>query len=397
MESIRNQLLDCFEKYAEDDTRLIQELNALISQEGNQVCSFIFQILTNLDLSPSESAEHWQKVVAHCQTLGSSLGREVNLLTAVCDYFCSVNKSLHNPKIIEIHLFEKAAKSSTFDSLTGLLNRNAFDDALQREISRAKRHDSNLSLLFLDLDDFKQINDSFGHMAGDEVLKSVAQTIMTEKRSEDIAARYGGEEVTIVLPETSKAEGWLLGERIRKKLEETTIIFDDQAIKITLSGGLASYPIDANDGTALLKNADKAMYRAKSFGKNNISLYSMDKRRNIRIEYSTSVELSELGFGEKQTLNAMTKSLSIGGIMLESVKPIGVGIKIQMKIAINDAEPILVIGNVIREEKNESGSFDISITFIESDTMVKNEISNYLIKHLEDFTPLPDELPHQPS
>jgi len=320
------------------------------------------------------------------------MGREVNLRTAVCDYFCSVNKSLHNPKIIEIHLFEKAAKSSTFDSLTGLLNRNAFDDALQREISRAKRYDSNLSLLFLDLDDFKQVNDSYGHMAGDEVLKSVAQTILTEKRSEDVAARYGGEEMAILLPETSKTEGWLLGERIRKRLEATTIAYEDQAIKTTLSGGLASYPIDANDGTTLLNNADKAMYRAKNFGKNNISLYSMDKRRHNRIEYNASVEVTELGFGEKQIINAMTKTLSIGGIMLESDRPIGVGVTIQMNITINEAQPILIIGNVIREGKNDSGKYDISIAFIESDAMIKNEISSYLIKHLEDFNPQPDKL-----
>ena len=392
MEPIRDQLLDCFEKYAQDDARLVEELNSLIAQEGPQVISSIFQILTNLDLTPTEAEGHWQKVVAHCNKLSSSMGREVNLRTAVCDYFCSVNKSLHNPKIIEIHLFEKAAKSSTFDSLTGLLNRNAFDDALQREISRAKRYDSNLSLLFLDLDDFKQVNDSYGHMAGDEVLKSVAQTILTEKRSEDVAARYGGEEMAILLPETSKTEGWLLGERIRKRLEATTIAYEDQAIKTTLSGGLASYPIDANDGTALLNNADKAMYRAKNFGKNNISLYSMDKRRHNRIEYNASVEVTELGFGEKQIINAMTKTLSIGGIMLESDRPIGVGVTIQMNITINEAQPILIIGNVIREGKNDSGKYDISIAFIESDAMIKNEISSYLIKHLEDFNPQPDKL-----
>ena len=392
MESIRDQLLDCFEKYAQDDARLVEELNSLIAQEGQQVISSIFQILTNLDLTPTEAEVHWQKVVAHCNKLSSSMGREVNLRTAVCDYFCSVNKSLHNPKIIEIHLFEKAAKSSTFDSLTGLLNRNAFDDALQREISRAKRYDSNLSLLFLDLDDFKQVNDSYGHMAGDEVLKSVAQTILTEKRSEDVAARYGGEEMAILLPETSKTEGWLLGERIRKRLVETTIVYEEQAIKTTLSGGLASYPIDAKDGTALLNNADKAMYRAKSFGKNNTSLYSMDKRRNVRIEHSASVEVIELGFGDKPIINAMTKTLSIGGIMLESDRPIGVGVSIQMNITINEAEPILIIGNVIREEKNASGKYDISIAFIESDSMIKNEISSYLIKHLEGFNPQPDKL-----
>jgi diguanylate cyclase (GGDEF)-like protein len=395
MDSIRNQLLDCFEKYAEDDARLIQELNALIAQQGSQVCFFIFQILTNLDLSPSVAEDHWQKVVAHCQKLSSSLQREVNLRTAVCDYFCSINKSLHNPKIIEIHLFEKAAKSSTFDSLTGLLNRNAYDEALNREISRAKRHDSSLSLLFLDLDDFKQVNDSFGHMAGDEVLKGVSQLIMTEKRSEDVAARYGGEEIAILLPETGKAEAWLLGERIRKKLEEATITFDGQTIQMTLSGGLASFPIDADNGEELLKHADEAMYRAKSFGKNNISLYSMDKRRNVRIEYSTSVELSELGFGKKQTINAVTKSLSIGGIMLETETPIDIGVKIQMRLSINNAEPILVIGNVIRVEKNDTGTFDTSITFIESDPTVKNEISSYLIKHLENFTPLPENTPTQ--
>ena len=134
------------------------------------------------------------------------------------------------------------------------------------------------------------------------------------------------------------------------------------------------------------------MYRAKSFGKNNISLYSMDKRRHNRIEYTASVEVTELGFGEKQIINAMTKTLSIGGIMLESDRPIGVGVTIQMNITINEAEPILIIGNVIREEKNDSGKYDISIAFIESDSMIKNEISNYLIKNLEGFNPQPDKL-----
>jgi diguanylate cyclase (GGDEF)-like protein len=395
MDSIRNQLLDIFEKYADDDAHLIAELNGFVAKHGNTALSFIFQILTNLDLSPTEAEEHWRQILSNCQALSSAMGREVNLRTAVCDYFCSVNKSLHNPKIIEIHLFEKAAKSSTFDSLTGLLNRSGFDEALEREISRARRYDSNLSLLFLDLDDFKQVNDSFGHMAGDEVLIQVAKIIMIEKRSEDIAARYGGEEITILMPETSKANGWLLGERIRKRLEETVIQYDGQAIKMTLSGGLASYPIDASDGVTLLKRSDKAMYRAKNFGKNNISLFSMDKRRNIRVEYNTNVELSEIGLGEKQTITAMTKSLSLGGILLESEILFDVGVKIQMNISINDSDPILIIGNVTRVEENESGKYDISIIFLESDKMVKSEISSYLIKHFEEMTHLPLGSSHQ--
>lgn len=394
MGSIREQLLDCFEQYANDDALLIEKLDALISQEGKEVYSYIFQILTNLDLPPEEAATHWNQVIAHSKELSATMGRKVNLRTAVCDYFCSINKSLHNPKIIEIHLFEKAAKSSTFDNLTGLLNRNAFDETLAREISRAKRHDADLTLLFMDLDDFKRVNDTMGHMAGDEVLKKVARMIMAAKRSEDIAARYGGEEITLLLPETNKAEGWLIGERIRQGVEETLINYEGKNIKMTLSGGLASFPIDAGDGLTLLKNADKAMYRAKSFGKNNISFYSMDKRRNIRVDYSTSVEIQELGIHEKPVFTAKTKSLSIGGILLESKDAIEKGAKIQINIVLEKENPLLVIGTVLRSEKTNTGSHEISVSFLESDKVSRNEISSYLIKHLKDIPTLTSKKLH---
>ena len=382
---IRNQLLDYFEQHADDDARLIEKLNALITQKGKEVYSYIFQILTNLDLPASEAEQHWNKIISHSRDLSAAMGREVSLRTSVCDYFCSVNKSLHNPKMIEIHLYEKAAKSSTFDNLTGLLNRNAFDEMLARELSRAKRHDSNLALLFFDLDDFKKVNDTMGHLAGDEVLKKVAQLIMQAKRAEDIGARYGGEEITVLLPDTNKVNGWLIGERIRQKIENTAIRYEGKKIKITLSGGLASFPIDASDGLTLIKNADKAMYRAKSFGKNNISFYSMDKRRNIRVGYNTSVEIQELGIHEKPVLTATTKSISIGGILLESETPFQSGAKIQLNISLNEKNPLLIIGTVVRSEKTDGDNYEISVAFLDSDKIIKNEISSYLIKHLKEI------------
>ncbi|MDX1776753.1 MAG: diguanylate cyclase [Desulfobulbales bacterium] len=382
---IRNQLLDYFEQHADDDARLIEKLNALITQKGKEVYSYIFQILTNLDLPASEAEQHWNKIISHSRDLSAAMGREVSLRTSVCDYFCSVNKSLHNPKMIEIHLYEKAAKSSTFDNLTGLLNRNAFDEMLARELSRAKRHDSNLALLFFDLDDFKKVNDTMGHLAGDEVLKKVAQLIMQAKRAEDIGARYGGEEITVLLPDTNKVNGWLIGERIRQKIENTAIRYEGKKIKITLSGGLASFPIDASDGLTLIKNADKAMYRAKSFGKNNISFYSMDKRRNIRVGYNTSVEIQELGIHEKPVLTATTKSISIGGILLESETPFQSGAKIQLNISLNEKNPLLIIGTVVRSEKTDEDNYEISVAFLDSDKIIKNEISSYQIKHLKEI------------
>ena len=387
MRSIRDQLLDIFEQFSDDDSGLLQALHDLITKEGKGVYTFIFQILTNLDLHPAEAEKHWQQIISNCNDLSRAIGREVNLRTAVCDYFCSINKSLHNPKIVEIRLFEKATKSSTFDNLTGLLNRNAFDETLQREVSRAKRHDSSLTLLFIDLDDFKNVNDTLGHLAGDEVLKKVAHLIMVEKRSEDIAARYGGEEITLLLPETSKADGWLIGERVRKKVEEIQIPYEGKKINITLSGGIASYPIDATDDITLLKSADLAMYRAKSFGKNNISFFSMDKRRDIRVDYNIAVEIQELGMQIKPVLTATTKSLSIGGILLESQGPLEIGSKIQINIAFDSAKPLLIIGTVIRSDKMESSNYETSIAFLDSDKVVRNEISSYLIKHLKELPP----------
>jgi diguanylate cyclase (GGDEF)-like protein len=385
MVSLRDQLLSFFEKFADNDALLINAIQGLSAKEGKEVYSIVFQILTNLDLHPDEAEKHWEQIISNCNELSAAIGREINLRTAVCDYFCSINKSLHNPKIIEIHLFEKAARSSTYDNLTGLLNRNSFDEILKREISRANRHDTNLTLLFLDLDDFKRVNDTLGHLAGDEVLKKVAQIVMTEKRSEDIGARYGGEEMAVLLPETSKADGWLIGERIRKKVEEIEIPYEGNNIRVTLSGGLASFPIDAGDDQTLLKNADLAMYRAKSFGKNNISFFSMNKRRNIRVKYNASVEIQELGIHEKPAFNATTKSLSIGGILLESQDSLENGAKIKINIALDSEHPLLVIGTVCRSHKMASGNHEISIAFLDSDKLTKKEISTYLIKHLKEL------------
>jgi len=127
------------------------------------------------------------------------------------------------------------------------------------------------------------------------------------------------------------------------------------------------------------------MYRAKSFGKNNISFYSMDKRKNIRVEYKTSVEIQELGIHEKPVFTATTKSLSIGGILLESKDSLETGAKIQINISLSPENPLLVIGTVVRSEKMAPDSYEISIAFIDSDKVIKNEISSYLIKHLKDM------------
>ncbi len=240
MEQTRNLVLKCLDDY-EDDDRLIKELNQIIKKEGKKAYPVIFHVLTNLEIEDEDAKKFWAEIITHYKKLVSILGRKVSLRTAFCDYFCSIHRSLKNPKVVEIQLFEKTVKDSRFDSLTGLYNRQAFDETLEREINRAKRHEKELSILFLDLDDFKEVNDSFGHQTGDEVLKQVAKIVLNEKRSEDLAARYGGEEIVVIMPETYKVDSLVLGERIRQRVEEMRIDFKGHTVRLTISGGLASF------------------------------------------------------------------------------------------------------------------------------------------------------------
>ena len=314
------------------------------------------------------------------------MGRKVSLRTAICDYFCSIHKSLKNPKVVEIHIFEKTVKASRFDSLTNLYNRQYFDETIEREINRARRHNLDLSILFFDLDDFKHINDSFGHLAGDKVLQTVAQVILSEKRSEDIATRYGGEEIVVILPETDKINAMVLGERIRQRVAATDIPYKGKKIRLTISGGLASYPFNASNTPDLMKCADQALYRAKGSGKNNISFFSEDKRRYLRINLNKNVMIRELGFDDGETQPARGKNICIGGILFENEFSIPIGTRVQVNIPTREDIPLVIIGTVVRVEKHNVRKYGIGISFsfLEMDKAIKNEISRWLLSNRQE-------------
>jgi GGDEF domain-containing protein len=192
MEKIREAILKCVYDLADDDDALIEALERIVRQDGEQVCSVFFNVLTHLDLEPETAAHCWRAVLDHRRELSRILNRKVNLRTVICDYFCSVDGSLKNPIFVEIHVFENHLKSLKFDTLTRLYTRATFEEAYAREFARARRYDGELSILFFDLDDFKSVNDMFGHLAGDLVLRDVGKIIKNEIRAEDSAARYGG-------------------------------------------------------------------------------------------------------------------------------------------------------------------------------------------------------------
>jgi diguanylate cyclase (GGDEF)-like protein len=169
------------------------------------------------------------------------------------------------------------------DGLTGLFVRRYFDARLDEEVERSKRFGSDFSVVMMDIDDFKHLNDSFGHPVGDRLLRGIAETIRRQMRAVDTAARYGGEEFAMILPRTSMVDGYNQAERIRQQIADYRFTADDQVLSVTASFGIASFPESgAEDAESLIRLADRALYRAKRTGKNRVELYWADDAEAAR-------------------------------------------------------------------------------------------------------------------
>lgn len=199
--------------------------------------------------------------------------------------------SLFASTIIKMAEFYKKAEQlkelSITDSLTGVYNKRYFYERLTEEIHRSERYSLVFSLAIFDIDDFKLFNDTEGHLAGDMVLKDIVNIAHKSLRSNDIISRFGGEEFTILMPQTDKEEAFIVAERIRNNIKEfltrTWEKFPQQSI--TISIGVSSYPEDGKDSDSLINNADIALYKAKAEGKNKTVLYSKNNNPFSYIKY----------------------------------------------------------------------------------------------------------------
>ena len=305
--------------------------------------------------------------------------RPVNLTTAICDYMLTVRRELIHPKVVELNLFEETSHYCKCDSLTGLYNRSYFEEVLKSEASRCKRYQTEFSIAFFDLDHFKRINDTLGHQAGDMVLKSVAKLIQSEKRTEDIAARFGGEEIILILPGTQKYNAVILAERIRHKIESMNLSFEGQRIQVTASGGIATFPLDTDIETEMVECADRALYRAKNQGRNQIVLFSEDKRHNYRMDLIGAIKVQELGMKTSQ-LPALgrIKDLSLSGVLFESQKPLDRGSRIQVEVPLSSRDkPLVMVGRVTRSQPSGS-SYDVGATFLHFGNQDRADISRHI-------------------
>lgn len=219
----------------------------------------------------------------------------------------------------EVELIEQKnalAHLAHHDDLTGIANRALFNDRLERGIAKAKRNGTLLALLFVDLDNFKNINDSLGHSVGDEVLKLVSQSILTTIRDEDSVARLGGDEFTIIMEGLKKeADASLLAQKIIQNLE-APIEIEGNKLYVTASIGISLYPVDSDTPASLLQYADSAMYKAKSEGKNSFQYYSSDitkqafERVVMEADLRSSIKNEEFEVYYQPQINGQTEKIT---------------------------------------------------------------------------------------
>ncbi len=182
--------------------------------------------------------------------------------------------------------YEEVKNLSLTDAMTNLHNYRYFSIRLKEELNRGRRNKSKVSLLIIDIDHFKNYNDTLGHQAGDEALRSLGKVLKAAVRDEDIVSRYGGEEFCIILPGISKSSMEILGERLRQKIESH--VFYKERVqpdgKLTVSLGGATFPDDARNPDELIQRADQALYEAKNMGRNQMRLYLNSARRDVDLQ-----------------------------------------------------------------------------------------------------------------
>lgn len=209
---------------------------------------------------------------------------------------------------------------SDLDALTGLLTRRAFDDELKKALEHARANESPLSLALLDIDKFKLLNDYYGHVTGDAIIQSVADTIRGATKGAGLAGRYGGEEFALLFPNMEREPTLLAAERLRAEVDQPhTFPHEGKKVEIrfTLSCGIAAFPLDARTEGELVRKADQALYRAKATGRNKICL-AQEERMVTKTTHYPQTQLERLaklaqkeGLGEAALLREALDDLLI--------------------------------------------------------------------------------------
>ena len=390
VERVKGELVALLDEDSHNEHRILGRLTQIRSETGIQVHSALLLILTRLLMDEEEARAHWNAILQHRIHLIARVGREVGLRVAAFDYFINVNRKLTRPKIIEMSVFEESERSSAQDPLTGLTNQRSFRASLQRELRRSKRYELDLCILYMDLDSFREVNERHGDIVGDILLKETAILIKNKIRDIDVAARYSGEEFTLMLPETERMGAYLVAERIRREIERHFVRreVDGKPIQMTLSIGIAKYPDDATMGERLITRAEEALYQSKARGPNAVGVYYLERRNFIRLDPRTrglSIQLHTAAGVLQEGATSSPKNISRSGLLVETNRPFEIGECVLVKCQDRQRpDQISLTGRVVRlEELAELAAesrFEVGIAFDLEWEHQEAEVARFLMR-----------------
>ncbi len=249
------------QKATEDEQKLLARIK---DNRGRQFYSDILYAITHQHFAPEIAEVTWSRILRHKYAISNALQRNVRIVVAALDYLSNITSDIPSPTLIgESHVFQIVGRS-LHDGLTGLLNHSTCHEVISVEIKNYARHGVIASLILLDIDDFKRVNDQEGHVEGDRLLRELAVILKKETRDSDVCCRYGGDEFAVFLPFTPVQMASEIAERIR--LAANAARRGNR--ELTVSLGVASCGADVHSARALVIKADRALYKAKTAGKN---------------------------------------------------------------------------------------------------------------------------------
>jgi len=339
--------------------------------------SKLLELFINLNFGEDEAKNHWENIIDNINFMKNLLNREVGLRVAIVDYFINHTEMMKEPIVVELRVFKENEKLALVDSLTGLFNKRYYDIAVRKEYKKALRFNQIFSLVLLDLDDFKTVNDTKGHLFGDEVLGNFGKFLSLSSREEDIICRYGGEEFIVILPETTGDGALMYAERIREMLKGDDFF---KKHKITFSGGISTFPYNGKDLEELFKSVDKSLYAAKYVGKDCIIKSTGDKRRFKRFNKTWKIQYQCLrdSFNKPQIEEVITQDISIGGLRFESKEDLKLDSLILLKLGIPDKDELVLSGKVMWVKRINKELFSYGVKFNDIDTKGANKLKKIL-------------------
>lgn len=273
------RILEILDTDLERRDMFLDKVDQLIAatEDPREVYQEIIYSLSHINLSLTDAEHIWKEVMEYRKIFSDKLERDISFRVALLDYLLDYRNYMENPRVIEMYIYENTRLNVMLDELTGIYNHRFLREYLWKETKRSLRYDKQFSLIIMDIDNFRDINDRYGKIAGDEILSKIGSALQENMRIEDVASRYSSDEFIIILPETDKAGALSFSSRVKRLVEALEVEYGTISLTVKVSMGVSTFHEDTDDPVELIELADKALYRAKFMGKNRIVAY--DKKQ----------------------------------------------------------------------------------------------------------------------